>query len=229
MRSLGVDLLISTDFDSRIATLSAKDFFKDILADRLKARHIVCGFNYRFGKGGKGDVDMLGSLCREYGIELSVVPPVTLDGTTISSSEIRHALTSGDLERANLLLGRPYSLCARVIDGQHLGRTLGFPTVNQTFDAHKLLPTYGVYASRVRVDGIPHHGITNIGMRPTVGGALLCAETNIFDFEGDLYGRTLTVELLSFIRPEKKFDSVDSLSAQVHADIAYAKEIFKSK
>ena len=229
MSALGVDLLVAADFDESVATLSAENFFKDILVDRLKARHIVCGFNYRFGRGGIGDVEMLASLCRKHGLSLSVVPPVALGGTTVSSSEIRSALERGDIERANLLLGRPYSLCAKVIDGQHLGRSLGFPTVNQVFDPRKQLPPYGVYASRVCIGGALRYGITNVGMRPTVGGTLLCAETNIFDFDGDLYGKTLTVELISFIRPEKKFDSVDSLSAQVHADIARAKEIFKFK
>lgn len=229
MCSLGVDLLISADFDASIASLSAEDFFKDILIDRLNARHLVCGFNYRFGRGGEGDTILLRSLCSEYGIALSVIPPVMLGDTTVSSSGIRHALEAGDLDMANRLLGRPYSLCEKVVDGQHLGRTLGFPTINQVFDPLKLLPPYGVYASRVCIDGAVRYGITNIGMRPTVGGTLLCAETHIFDFEGDLYGKLLTVELCVFLRPEQKFDSIDSLSSQVHADIEKAKDLLDQR
>ena len=227
LKNIGMDDILLLEFAS-VKDMSPQAFL-EFLKEKYNPELISCGFNYRFGRGGIGDVEMLASLCRKHGLSLSVVPPVALGGTTVSSSEIRSALERGDIERANLLLGRPYSLCAKVIDGQHLGRSLGFPTVNQVFDPRKQLPPYGVYASRVCIGGALRYGITNVGMRPTVGGTLLCAETNIFDFDGDLYGKTLTVELISFIRPEKKFDSVDSLSAQVHADIARAKEIFKFK
>lgn len=228
MRALGVDIFVSVPFKKDIASLSARAFFEDILIGRLNARHIVCGFNYRFGNGGEGDADMLKALCAEHGIGLSVIPPVMLGEITVSSSEIRAALSCGNVSTANALLGKPYSLRAAVIDGQHLGRTLGFPTVNQRFSEKKLLPRNGVYISRLHMGRQIRYGITNIGLRPTVGGTSLCAETNIFDFEGDLYGKILTVELLAFLRPEQKFSSVDELSNQVRKDIEEAKNFIKN-
>lgn len=227
MSKLGVDIFISISFKKEIASLSAREFFEDILIGKLNVRHIVCGFNYRFGKGGDGNAKVLESLCAERGIGLSVVPEVTLGNITVSSSEIRRALAQGNAAGAAELLGKPYSLYAKVIDGKHLGRTLGFPTVNQEFSNKKLLPRNGVYVSRVHIGHRTFYGITNVGLRPTVEGTTPCAETNIFEFEGDLYGRTLTVELLSFLRPEQKFSSVDELSIQVHKDIDEAKALIK--
>ena len=125
------------------------------------------------------------------------------------------------------MLGRPFSIRAKICDGRRLGRTLGFPTVNQPLASGKLAPRYGVYLSSVRLDGKRRYGITNVGLRPTVDGESLCAETHIFDYEGDLYGRTLTVELLEFLRPERRFASVDELSAQVHADMDAARDMIK--
>ena len=228
MQALGVDIFVCIPFDENISSLPARTFFEDILIKRLNVRHIVCGFNYRFGKGGEGTAEMLKSLCAEAGIGLSVIPPITSGELTVSSSEIRTALCEGDISCANALLGRAYSLRAKVIDGQHLGRTLGFPTVNQQFSKSKLLPRNGVYVSRIRVGRKLHYGITNIGLRPTVNGKELCAETNIFDFTGDLYGRTLTVELLAFLRPEQKFSSIDELSNQVYKDIDEAHSFIRS-
>ena len=228
MRRLGVDIFVSIPFDKNIAAMSARDFFKTVIIDSMNAKHVVCGFNYRFGKGGEGDCDLLDSLCREHGITLSIVSPVTIDGTTASSTEIRAALLSGEPHRASLYLGRPYSLSATIVSGQQLGRALGFPTVNQSFPEGKLVPKNGVYVSRITFDKKVRYGVTNVGIRPTVGGTSLCAETNLFDFEGDLYGKTLTVEFLSFIRPEQKFTSLEELTKQVNKDIAAAKEIIKN-
>ncbi len=227
-RGLGVDIFVSAHFNGKIADMSAEHFFEEVLIARMSSKHIVCGYNYRFGKSGKGDVSLLRSLCKAYGISLSVIPEVRVENVSVSSSEIRHALAEGKIENANAMLGRPYSLRAAVCDGQHLGRQLGFPTINQVFDESKLLPANGVYVSRVRLDQAEKFGITNIGIRPTVGGNLLCAETHIFDLEADLYGKSISVELLHFIRPEQKFLGLDKLKAQVHADIQTAKNFLES-
>jgi riboflavin kinase/FMN adenylyltransferase len=152
-----------------------------------------------------------------------VLPPVTLDGVAVSSSEIRRLLSEGDIKQANRLLCRPYSIRAEVINGQHLGRTLGFPTVNQLFPKNSTPLKNGVYVTRVRIGRGVKRAITNVGVRPTVDGSTLCAETNIFDFDGDLYGKLLRVEFLDFIRPEQKFNSIDELRARVLADIELAK------
>ena len=225
MRRIGADVFISVPFDKSISSLSAEDFFKSILQEKINASHIVCGFNYRFGKGGAGDTRLLEELCKKHGIGLSVIPAVTIGDTTVSSTEIRQALESGNVEKASALLGRPYSLRAKIVDGQRLGRRLGFPTINQSFPEGKLVVKCGVYVTKVTFGKTRRYGITNVGVRPTVDGQHLCAETNIFDFDGDLYGKTVTVEFLKFLRPEKKFSSVDELMAQVHSDIAKAKSI----
>jgi len=225
MKKQGADIFVSVTFTDSIASLSPEDFFNTILVERLKATHIVCGFNYRFGKNGKGDTDLLTKLCAERGIGISVLPPVRLDDITVSSSEIRAALDMGDLELVNSLLGRPFSIKEKVIDGQHLGRTLGFPTINQAIPNGKAMPTYGVYLSKISYGRLCRYGITNVGIRPTVGGNILYAETNIFDYSGDLYGKTVKVELLKFIRAEKKFRDLETLSEQVRADIETAKKL----
>ena len=227
MRALKVDILISVPFDESIASMSAEDFFEDILIKKIKAAHIVCGFNYRFGRGGKGDTRLLSELCKQRGIGLSVISPVCIENMTVSSSKIRAVLENGQPELACALMGRPSSLSARIVDGQHLGRKLGFPTLNQSFTDGKLVPKNGVYVTRVSFEKKQRYGITNVGLRPTVDGNTLCAETNVFDFAGDLYGKTVRVEFLEFIRPEKKFSSVEELSAQVHSDIEKAREIIK--
>lgn len=223
MRSLGTDLFVCVRFDFDIAELSAEQFFFGILKEKLKASHLVCGFNYRFGKNGVGDTALLQRLCEENGVTLSIVPPVAIDGITASSSEIRKMLADGNLKSAARLLGRPYSIVSTVVDGQHLGRTLGFPTVNQLFENDATPLRNGVYATRVRMGHSLKSAITNVGVRPTVDGHTLCAETNIFDFDGDLYGKRLRVEFIDFIRPERKFGSVAELSDQVHRDIECAK------
>ena len=223
MASLGVDLFVCVRFDENIANISAEQFFLDIIKKKLNASFVVCGFNYRFGKGGLGDTALLSELCLKNGIGISVIPPIEIDKTPVSSSSIRIALESGDVRTAALLLGRPYSLSSTVVNGQHLGRTLGFPTVNQIFDKGLIAPKNGVYLSRVRIGHSIKRGITNVGVRPTVDGHTLCAETNIFDFEGDLYGKKVRVEFLEFIRPEQKFDSLEELRKQVHRDIEKAK------
>ena len=131
MQRLGVDILVSVPFDTRTSSLETEEFFNEILIRRMKSKHIVCGFNYRFGKGGSGDTELLRKLCKKNNIGISIIPPITVDGITVSSSEIRTAIENGNVELAEKLLGRPYSLRAKVINGKHLGHTLGFPTVNQ--------------------------------------------------------------------------------------------------
>ena len=226
---LGTDKLISVPFTKETAKISAEDFFDEILRKRIKAKHIVCGFDYSFGKDGKGTPELLAELCSKNNIGLSVIPPVSVSGITVSSSAIRDALADGKTEIATALLGRPYSLRTIVINGQHLARKLGFPTVNQEFPSRMLVPKYGVYVSQVTIANRrkKYFGITNVGIRPTVGGTALFAETNIFDFSDDLYGSSVKIEFLSFIREEKNFESIDALSVQVNEDIKKAKEYIK--
>ena len=224
MRELQVDILICVPFNEKIAKLSPRNFFKNIIVNRLNAKQIFCGFNYRFGYMGEGDVKLLQSLCDEFGISLTVLKEITIDGITVSSSAIRSYLSNGDLENAQKMLGRPFTLQGKVKDGQHLGRTLGFPTVNQDVPTDKILIKNGVYLTRVKFNKKTKYGITNIGIRPTVNGSSPICETHIFDFHGDLYGKTLTVEFIKFLRSERKFSSLDDLTEQIKTDIENAKK-----
>jgi len=225
IRQLGADVFVCYPFDAETANMSPADFFEDALISRLHAIHVVCGFNYTFGKGGEGNTDTLCTLCAKHGIGFTQLQPVEIDGITVSSSVIRSALEAGDVDKAERFLGHPYRITSAVRDGQHLARRLGFPTVNQVLSGDRLLPKNGVYLTRVTVCGEEYFGITNIGTRPTVESELLCAETHIFDFERNIYGETISVEPLRYMRPEVRFSSVDSLAEQVRADIAAAKSM----
>ena len=221
MRKLGVDVFFCVPFDENIANMSAEDFFYDLLLNKLHATHLVCGFNFTFGARGAGNIEILEKLCRSNGLELTVLPPVVSDSLTVSSSAIRDAIESGDVKLANSLLGRPYSITEKVVNGQHLARTLGFPTANQLYPENKAVLRYGVYSVRATVGRKKHLGISNVGIRPTVNGSLLCVETHILDFDGDLYGKSLTVEFIDFIRPEQKFPSIDALAEQIKRDLLF--------
>ena len=227
IEALGVDLVLCLDFDESIANLSPEEFFNDILVGRLSAAHIVCGFNYSFGSKGAGNTELLSKLCEEAGIGLTVLPAVLMEGIDVSSSLIRGFIESGELEQAEKYLGYPFSITAEVIGGKRLARKLGFPTVNITPPAYSVIPKHGVYLTSVSFEGSDGElfGITNIGMRPTVESEALCAETHIFDFDGDLYGKELRVNFLRFIRPERLFDSIEDLKSQVEQDIEIAKKI----
>ena len=223
IESLGADVLLSIKFDEDIASVDAEEFFYEYMLHRLRAAHIVCGFNFNFGKGGKGNTELLERLCAENGVGFTALPSVMIDGRRVSSSEIRRLLLSGDLEGARDLLGHNYAIIDEVTHGKHLGTGLGFPTINQKFEAGSCPLAAGVYLTRTEIGKDSYFGITNVGTRPTVEGEGVVAETNIFDFSGDLYGKTLRVEFLHFMRPETKFSSVDALSKQVHEDIETAK------
>lgn len=226
IRALGADLLFSIPFTDKIGSMSPEQFFEEILCQKLHAAHVVCGYNYSFGKGGQGNADLLAQLCASHGIGMTRMPEVTLEGVTVSSSAIRQAVQQGEMARAAALLGRPFSLRAPVVNGQHLARRLGFPTLNQVLDQNALCPRHGVYVSRVRIGTKTYRGISNVGVRPTVGTKPLCCETHLFDFSGNLYGRTLRVELLHFLRPEQPFTSVEALAEQVRHDITEAHAYF---
>ncbi|MBE6597099.1 MAG: bifunctional riboflavin kinase/FAD synthetase [Ruminococcaceae bacterium] len=227
MRSLGVDIYISVPFDERMCQLSAEDFFYEIIIKRLSASHVVCGFNYSFGKNGRGSTDLLSELCRKNLIGFTSLEQVNVDGEAVSASAIRRAVSEGDMESAMRYLGRPFSISVKVTDGQKLARRLGFPTINQTLELGRLVPRHGVYLTRSSVGRRKYYGITNVGTRPTVGGGLLCAETHLFSFSGDLYGKRVKVEFLRFIRDEVPFSSVDDLAKQVAEDINNAKKFIK--
>ncbi len=228
LESLGVDICICVPCNNDIFSIEPEEFVSDIIFSCLCASHIVCGYNYSFGKGGKGNPALIDSICKKRGAALTVIDEQIINGLSVSSSLVRLLVANGDVAQAATLLGRPHFLTSEVVDGQHLARTLGFPTVNTIPPHGLLLPKRGVYVSRVSFGDTFKYGITNIGIRPTVGTEILCAETHIFDFEGNLYGRKIKTEFLRFLRAEKKFSSVEEMAEQIHKDINTAKDVINN-
>lgn len=220
---LGIRELWEMEFGA-VRELSPEQFVRQILRDAMQARTVCCGENFRFGYGGAGDAALLTALCEAEGIRVTVAPTLCVEGQPVSSSRIRALLREGELLQVNRLLGAPFTVTAPVRQGRHLGRTLGFPTVNQEWPQGVSLPRRGVYLSCVEVDGRVHTGVTNIGLRPTVDGTRPTAETHIFGFDGELYGQTLSVRPIRFLREERRFESVEALQRQVTADLHTARE-----
>lgn len=223
LEEMGVEVVYLLPFD-RIRDMEPEDFV-EALYRVCRIRALSCGFNFRFGKNGRGDAGLLKELCREKGIELSVTPPVSVAGETVSSTRIRACLEQGDVQQAGQLLGRPFGYDFEVTHGRQLGRTWGTPTINQPFPQGYVLPRFGVYASLVEVEGQKYYGVTNIGVKPTVGSDCALSETWIPEFSGDLYGKKVPVELLDFIRPERKFDSLDQLKNEILENGVLARKI----
>lgn len=222
---MGADELFRVDF-ATVQHLSPADFVHTILKEQLGAVKVSCGYNYRFGYRGQGDVALLTALCAQEGIAVTVVPEIDINGTPVSSTAIRRAIADGDMALARRLMGRPYCLHTPVIEGQHLGSKLAFPTINQAFPAGFALPRFGVYASCVEIEGETYPAVTNIGVRPTVGADAPLAETHIFGFAGDLYGQSPRVYPLTYLRPEQAFASLEELTAQIEKDAAAAAALF---
>ncbi len=216
------------DFDFRHSMNFTPEEFEDkILRGELSAKAVVCGYDYHYGKGGKGSPETLKKDLCEKDIEVVSLDPVYLDGETVSSTRIRQLISEGRIKRANEMLGGYFTYDFQVQKGKRIGRTLGFPTINQFFPEDFVIPKYGVYASRVRVNGKIYSSVTNIGVCPTVDGTVMRSETCIFDFEGDLYGKCVEVSLIEFLREEKKFGSLEELKEAVDKDIKKAKDIYR--
>ncbi|MGF1567844.1 MAG: bifunctional riboflavin kinase/FAD synthetase [Nodosilinea sp.] len=218
---LGIGQLVLLPFNQSLARLSPADFVETLLIRQLQVRRISVGKDFCFGQNRQGTVEDLKTLARRHGVDVCVVPLACLGTERISSSRIRAALQTADLTTAEALLGRPYSLTGRVVQGQQLGRTLGFPTANLSLPPEKFLPRHGVYS--VWVSGVTAApawmpGVMNIGVRPTVNGLALTVEVHLLDWAGDLYGKTLEVRLHRYLRPEQKFASVDDLKTQIQQD-----------
>jgi riboflavin kinase/FMN adenylyltransferase len=218
----GVDAAVVLAFTRELAAVEPEAFVKDVLLERLRAREIVVGYNHRFGRGARGDARLLEDLATRAGFRAHVVPPMTVDGAAVSSSEIRSSLQRGDVVAAARSLGRPYAIAGTVTSGAGRGRTLGFPTANVESD-RPLLVSRGVYWGRVHVDQGQHSAVVNVGVRPTFGETTLAVEAHLLDFTGDLYGRHVRLDFLDRLRDEMRFPSVEDLKAQVFRDIAAAR------
>lgn len=216
------DLKIKTIVFNEIKDLSPQDFVEKILVGRFGARAVCCGYNYRFGKNASGNAQTMKEICDRLGLECRIAGEVDVDSRAASSTEIRKFIESGEIEKANKMLGHPFGFCTRVIDGDKRGRTLGFPTINQELPDGLVLPKFGVYQADVTVDGKHYKGVANIGRRPTVGSEKVLSETYIIDFHKNIYGEYVDIRPVRFIRPERKFSSFDELAKQIKSD---AKEV----
>jgi riboflavin kinase/FMN adenylyltransferase len=221
-----VDYLWLLRFGETLRNLPGEEFAM-LLARNLRARVVVVGHDFRFGRNGEATAPMLEEAGKRLGFEVDVVPPITLDGCRVSSSGVRGALAQGDFDLAKRRLGRPYSMIGRVTHGNRLGRDLGFPTANLRI-ARRRSPLAGIFA--VRVHGVgdgPLPGVASLGTRPTVSGTETLLETHLFDFFGDLYGREIEVEFVAKLRDEERFPTLDALVQQMQRDAAAARHILK--
>ncbi len=215
--SLGAEYCIAPKFGD-VKDLSPKDFVL-LLQKKFNAKKLIGGFNFRFGKGAAGDAQTLRDICKELGISAEIVPPVLKNGETVSSTNIRKMIESGEIQKANSWLTAPFCFDFEVVHGAHLGTDMmNTPTINQSWKDGFVIPKFGVYASKTIISGKRFKSITNIGVTPTVENNILRAETHIFDYDGRLYGKNPTVELYSFIRPEMTFGSKEELKARIIAD-----------
>ena len=204
----------------KVCNIEAQDFLERVKKEYNPA-FISCGFNFRFGKGGLGDTDLLTDFCRKNNIELQICAPVTVDDITVSSSIIRKHLKNGEIALANALLSEPFSFKGEVTHGDGRGKTLGFPTVNLTYPKDLVPLKFGVYKTKVLIENKSYDGITDIGNRPTYPLDFVISETFIKDFSGDLYGKVLTITPVEFLREEKKFNSPQELTEQIKKDLEY--------
>jgi riboflavin kinase / FMN adenylyltransferase len=225
IEGLGVDVLVVVPFDRTFATYSAREFVRRVLVGGIAARFVVSGHNFAFGHGREGTPELLLQLGGEFGFDYTCVREVRdPGGEPYSSTRVRACLAAGDLDGARQLLGRPFEIEGRVVDGDRRGRTIGFPTANVRLGEYTR-PLRGVYAVCVALDdGACVPGVANLGRRPSFDGTEDLLEVHLFDFAGDLYGRHLRVQLMHFIRAEKKFDGIDALKAQIAADAAAARK-----
>ena len=226
----GIEALIEYGFDGRIKNMGPEQFVKEILLDRLHARFVCVGDDFRFGCNRAGDTSMLAKLSMKYGINAQIIERESIDGEVVNSTGVRRMLDQGNVSGVSELLGRYYFITGIVVHGRRLGRTLGFPTVNLEAADGKYLPSNGVYASYVTYGSRRYSSVTNIGVKPTVDGSHKTGiETYIFDFDSEIYGEGIKVELVSFLRKETKFGSLEELKKQIEIDKDKARGILQRK
>ncbi len=224
----GIDYLVRIPFTEEFSQLEPWDFVQKILINHLNASKLVLGYDHHFGKDRKGNFDYLNANSKDFGFELEEIPRHDIDDIGVSSTKIRNYLLQGLVEEASHLLGRKYSLRGQVVEGDKLGRGIGYPTANIWVpEGYKLIPAEGVYATTIKWNGEMYHGMTNIGMRPTVNGSQKRIEVNIFNFEADLYGEEIELGFVLKLRDENKFENIEKLKEQLALDKQDAEQIFR--
>lgn len=221
----GIDLLLEVEFNPQLAMLEPDIFFQTWLLDSLRMKQIIVGYDFRFGYQGKGDFELLKKLCYEYGVVFERISPEKEAGEVISSSKIRQLLAEGRLEQANKMLGYNFVIEGEVIKGEQRGRQLGYPTANIQLGPEYLLPCYGVYLVKLKLNATSYYGLANVGIKPTFGKYFPLVEVYLLDIEIDLYGKNVQVEFLQFIRPENHFAGPEALKRQIEWDLKAARKM----
>jgi riboflavin kinase/FMN adenylyltransferase len=222
-KSLGIDYLIFPDFTRELMITTPEEFVKNILVDKFDVKHVVIGFNYRFGYKELGTPDILIKLGKKYGFDVTIIEPVKVKDTTISSTNIRKLIQAGDMQTAKVFLGSYYSISGKVVQGKGLGKKLSMPTANIEIDKTIALPKNGVYKTIVQYDNKKYRAVTNIGSNPTFINHPYTIESYILNFNKEIYDEEIEIFFIERIRAEKKFNSLDDLVSQVQKDIEFVK------
>lgn len=223
--SYGMDSVLALPFDETLRTTHWSAFLGQL--EQLGAAGFVCGSDFRFGAGGSGTAKKLAAYCEKRQLPYAVVDQQLLDGVRVSSTHIRALLEAGDMAQAVRFLGHPHVLSGTVVPGKQVGRTIGVPTANLALPEGVLCPKHGVYACRIGIGARQYLAVTNVGSRPTVQGSGITVESFVLDFDGDLYGKHVTLVFYKYLRPEQKFASLEELRTQIDADAAQTQEFFK--
>ena len=226
MRQYGIGSVVTYPVTKEVMSMPWQTFLKELVEQG--AAGFVCGTDFRFGNRGEGNAEKLESFCKERGLSCSIVSDQMLDGIRVSSSYIRNLLQDGQLEEAIRFLGHPHVMLGKVIGGRKLGRTIGIPTANMALPENVAELPHGVYACKATVDDREYLAVTNIGSRPTVGGHHVTVEPWLLDFDGDLYGKHILLSFYSFLRPEKKFDSLEQLKAEIQKNADQVRKFFEN-
>ncbi|OIQ29316.1 MAG: riboflavin biosynthesis protein RibF [Bacteroidetes bacterium MedPE-SWsnd-G2] len=219
LSQFGLESLYVMPFTADFANMSARDYVKTVLVDLLNAKHVIIGYDHKFGKGRTADFETLKTYGQEFGFDVEEISVKDLENVAVSSTKIRRALDSGEIQTANSYLGYPFFITGEVIKGKSIGQTIGYPTANIFIpENYKLIPKQGVYVVSTVIDGKPIYGMMNIGNNPTVNGTKQSIEVHLFDLNQDLYSKVLKLNFLHHLRNEQKFDSLDKLKQQLHQD-----------
>ena len=224
LRRYGMEHIYAFPVTKEVMSTDWRDFLDELM--EYGAVGFVCGDDFRFGSRGQGNGERLRAYCAEKKLPCVIIPEQTMDDTRVSSTYIRSQIESGDMATAVRFLGHPHILAGEVVSGRHIGRSIGVPTANLTIPEGVAVPKFGVYACRVELEGVSYCAVANVGTRPTVGGHRITVEPWILDFEGDLYGRRITLEFHKFLRPEQKFDSLEELREEIRRDAEQTRAFF---
>ena len=228
LEELGLDNLVIIPFTNEFSKQTAIEFIQGIIKDKLNCHTLVIGYDHHFGNNREGNLIFLQENAKKFHLEIIEIPAREIDAIKISSTKIRNSLLEGDIQTANSFLGYPYEISGVVVSGQQFGRTIGFPTANISLnDSNKLIPKHGVYAVKTEIHGKERFGMLNIGINPTVQDtSSIKLEVHLFDFSADLYNESITLQLINYIRPEHKFDSIDALTKQLKKDEIFVRDYF---